>query len=706
MPQPGSTWDQFAVDGARRVREAQSPAQLEQTLKELFAPLGPGIEIAASLPPKPREGQRDTTLIGWLYQGAGMTETSTGPYGAKRTNREEKGVMAGSSLGLVSQSIPADTLGGRNLRVRFKARVIGTSSQGYAGFLVRVDRTGGPRGFIESLQNRPVSDSVWREYTIDGTIAADASRIVLGPMLTTSNTYDVDAITVEVTDALGAWRTLAVPDGGFEATAATTRRVWAQSGPFVYSRPATEAPEGGQFLRITRPSAAVLAAAAKPDDEIETRVTGAAIDIDLARGLKVRVRLSLTDAEARVTGVGLARLNETLAAAGTRTDLDHVDFRVADVVVAWNAFRHFYSYFSDIKLDWDARLRPQIEGALNATATREAHLDAVRAVVADLHDGHGSVRDLTVTSPLAWLPAQFRILDNKLVVIASSSTAVPVGSVVTALNGVPAATRIAKETQLASGTPRWKDTRAAMALRTCLINTDVALTIVPPNGGQRTTRLRCVASTTGTNEVRPDSIAELQPGIWYVDLSRVFTQELREALPKIAAARGVIFDMRGYPTDAGRFILSHLVSEPEDSSDKWMHVPRFTGPFGEISGWVSSSWSVRPASPHIGGQRIFLTDNRAISYAESVMGYVRDHKLGTIIGGTTAGANGNVVPFSVPGRFTISFTGMRVTQHDGRTPYHTSGVAPTIPVEPTLAGIRAGRDEVLERALAAFRISQ
>jgi hypothetical protein len=27
-------------------------------------------------------------------------------------------------------------------------------------------------------------------------------------------------------------------------------------------------------------------------------------------------------------------------------------------------------------------------------------------------------------------------------------------------------------------------------------------------------------------------------------------------------------------------------------------------------------------------------------------------------------------------------------------------VRPTVPVEPTLAGIRAGRDEVLERALA------
>jgi hypothetical protein len=48
---------------------------------------------------------------------------------------------------------------------------------------------------------------------------------------------------------------------------------------------------------------------------------------------------------------------------------------------------------------------------------------------------------------------------------------------------------------------------------------------------------------------------------------------------------------------------------------------------------------------------------------------------------------------------TVLFTGMRVTRHDG-SPFHLVGVVPRIPVEPTVEGIRAGRDDVLERALA------
>jgi C-terminal processing protease CtpA/Prc len=134
-----------------------------------------------------------------------------------------------------------------------------------------------------------------------------------------------------------------------------------------------------------------------------------------------------------------------------------------------------------------------------------------------------------------------------------------------------------------------------------------------------------------------------------------------------------------------------------------MHVSKIVGPFGTIDGWQSFGWDIQPASPRVTGRIVFLTDGRAISYAESVMGYVADRKLGTIVGGTTAGTNGNVASFAVPSGFVVAFTGMRVTGHDGRTPFHLVGVRPDVPVSPTLAGLRSGRDEPLERALALIR---
>jgi hypothetical protein len=46
---------------------------------------------------------------------------------------------------------------------------------------------------------------------------------------------------------------------------------------------------------------------------------------------------------------------------------------------------------------------------------------------------------------------------------------------------------------------------------------------------------------------------------------------------------------------------------------------------------------------------------------------------------------------------------MRVTRHDGRSPHHLVGVEPDVALAPTLAGVRAGRDELLERGAQLAR---
>jgi C-terminal processing protease CtpA/Prc len=96
---------------------------------------------------------------------------------------------------------------------------------------------------------------------------------------------------------------------------------------------------------------------------------------------------------------------------------------------------------------------------------------------------------------------------------------------------------------------------------------------------------------------------------------------------------------------------------------------------------------------------VFLTDGRAISYAESVMGFVEGYHLGEIVGQPTAGTNGNVNPFPVPGGYTITWTGMRVVKHDGSR-HHLVGIRPTVPVERTRRAVTEGRDEFLEKALS------
>ncbi|MEN0050458.1 MAG: peptidase S41, partial [Bacteroidota bacterium] len=63
-----------------------------------------------------------------------------------------------------------------------------------------------------------------------------------------------------------------------------------------------------------------------------------------------------------------------------------------------------------------------------------------------------------------------------------------------------------------------------------------------------------------------------------------------------------------------------------------------------------------------------------------------------------AGANGNVNPFTTMGGFRFSWTGMKVLKHDG-SQHHMIGIQPTVPMQPTIQGIREGRDELLEKAV-------
>jgi C-terminal processing protease CtpA/Prc len=146
--------------------------------------------------------------------------------------------------------------------------------------------------------------------------------------------------------------------------------------------------------------------------------------------------------------------------------------------------------------------------------------------------------------------------------------------------------------------------------------------------------------------------------------------------------------------------LNHLTQTPITSA-QW-HIPQVTVPGRQNMKFTrGGEWDLQPAQPYFTAKRAFLTDGSAISYAESVMGIVEHYKLAEIVGEPTAGTNGNVNPFSVPGGYTLIWTGMKVLKHDG-SQHHGVGIKPTIPVSRTRAGVAAGRDEVLERALQLF----
>jgi C-terminal processing protease CtpA/Prc len=69
-----------------------------------------------------------------------------------------------------------------------------------------------------------------------------------------------------------------------------------------------------------------------------------------------------------------------------------------------------------------------------------------------------------------------------------------------------------------------------------------------------------------------------------------------------------------------------------------------------------------------------------------------------VIGSTTAGADGNVSTVPLPGNLSSYISGIGVFYPDNR-PTQRVGIIPDIIVTPTIEGIRASRDELIEEAI-------
>jgi C-terminal processing protease CtpA/Prc len=216
------------------------------------------------------------------------------------------------------------------------------------------------------------------------------------------------------------------------------------------------------------------------------------------------------------------------------------------------------------------------------------------------------------------------------------------------------------------------------------------------NGAGDVRRLELARGTADpVREPRPESVAELQPGVLYLDLERMTDDDFRAALPRLTTARGLILDLRGYPR-VSPLPLAHLIDEPITCA-RW-NIPVAFRPDRQGVTFRFSNWPVAPIAPRLRAPVVCLTGPGAISYAETFLGMVEHYRLAAIVGQSTAGTNGNVNRFTIPGGYSVSFTGMKVLKHDGSR-HHGVGIQPTVPLMRTRGGARAERDELLEKAL-------
>jgi len=197
-----------------------------------------------------------------------------------------------------------------------------------------------------------------------------------------------------------------------------------------------------------------------------------------------------------------------------------------------------------------------------------------------------------------------------------------------------------------------------------------------------------------THDLPGPAFRRLSPDVAYLKLSAVKADEVPTYLEQAAGTKGWVIDIRNYPSDFMVFALgAHFVAQPTDFASFTLGSAAEPGRFSFRKGNT-----LQPKLPHYAGKLVILLDEVSQSQAEYTAMAFRAAPGAIVVGSTTAGADGNVSRIMLPGGMSSMISGVGVFYAD-RRPTQRIGIIPDIEVNPTLAGIKAGRDETLEVAL-------
>jgi C-terminal processing protease CtpA/Prc len=375
----------------------------------------------------------------------------------------------------------------------------------------------------------------------------------------------------------------------------------------------------------------------------------------------------------------------------------------------WSVFEWFSPYRHLMEPGWDKVLEQALSNFSAARNAQEYHL-AVAEMVAHVNDTHSQTGSTVLTEFWgAAAPAiALRPVEGKAVVVAitdesARSSGIAVGDVIVSVDGERTEVRLSRMGRyISASTPQALRRDLVNRLLRASDNSKARVRIAKADGSEQDITLeRRVAFLQGTMTPTGSEVFRLLSGnIGYVDLRLLKNYEVDRVFDALKDTVGLVFDMRGYPNDTRYAVARKLVAKAETVRTGWPYVRLLFEPGTETrQDLLQAAQRIEPSPNPYRGKTVMLIDDRAQSQSEATAELLRAVHATVFVGSPTAGANGEGSNFSVPGGITVGLTGIGVIRADGSTMQRV-GVRPDIEVAPTLLGIRAGRDEVLERAVA------
>lgn len=366
----------------------------------------------------------------------------------------------------------------------------------------------------------------------------------------------------------------------------------------------------------------------------------------------------------------------------------------------WNMIEYFSPNRHLMDENWDAVLKEFIPRMV-VTKDKKEYTLTVLELIGKIQDTHanvwGSNKVIAEFFGEKVVPIEVKFIENKAVVVklqeVYKEANIQVGDIILAINGIKVEDWVKNNLKYfpASNYPTQLRDIAGKILRTN--NETLPLTIETRSGIKEVT-----AATIPYKYFKNEPVSHkiINENIGYIYPGTLKTDEIKEIMDKFLDKKGLIVDLRCYPSDFIVFSLTNfLLNEKKD-------FVKFTSGNIKTPGLISFKGGEQTVGgnnkDYFKGKVMILVNEKTQSQAEYTAMALRVVPNAKVLGSTTSGADGNVSGITLPGNIFTYISGIGVLTPNGSETQRI-GIIPDVKIEPTIKGIREGKDEVLDKAI-------
>jgi len=388
-------------------------------------------------------------------------------------------------------------------------------------------------------------------------------------------------------------------------------------------------------------------------------------------------------------------------------------FRLLSLMRYWNIIQYYYPYRNLIEKNWDKVFEEYLPQYILCKNELEYELATLK-LICEIGDSHANIWSgadkIDQLKGNYFSPSKVEFIENKLVVtghfgvVPKIYTPFKIGDIITHIDDKTVEYLIDSLKIFYSGSNERTVKRdlAHEILRS--VNNKVKVNFL--SGGHPFEKEIILYPRNELNMLdyynkksRESYFKVLESNVGYINTSSFSPKHIAELREKLRSTKAVIIDLRH--ATPGVDIYQALGSLFVDSSVPFVStaVMNMNRP-GEFI--LRSPHKIHPFGDTFKGKVVVLVNENTQSSQEYTAMALKAGLNTTLLGNATAGADGNITRFHLPGGILTSISGIGILYPDGKQTQKI-GIIPDVFVEPTIDGIKKRKDALLEKAIEVIK---